>query len=75
MFSEPLRLTIVQLEKKLDDRATSDLNAGHNDASSAVGTNTNLSRREEKAPAKEDNESSVGAGTCFRPSPLPKPPY
>lgn len=50
----------AQLEKKLDsNRGESDVPA---DASSAVGTNTNLSRREEKAPAREDNESSVVAG-------------
>lgn len=55
-----LRRIIKQLEKKLDGRAESDVPA---DASSAVGTNTNLSRREEKAPAREDNESSVAPGT------------
>jgi hypothetical protein len=48
-----------QLEKKPEGRAESDVAA---DASSAVGTNTNLSRREE-THAREDNDSSVAPGT------------
>lgn len=50
-----------QLEKKLDGRGESDVPAG-NDATSALGSNTNLSRREEKAPARDNNESSVVSG-------------
>ncbi|KAJ9099489.1 hypothetical protein QFC20_005701 [Naganishia adeliensis] len=66
-YSQPAKGSSVEigsngyaLEKKLDGRAESDVPA---DASSAVGTNTNLSRREEKAPAREDNESSVAPAT------------
>lgn len=47
------------LEKKVGEHAGSDVPAS--DMHSAVGTNTNLSRREEKAPAREDAESSVAA--------------
>ncbi|KAJ9125343.1 hypothetical protein QFC22_000303 [Naganishia vaughanmartiniae] len=48
------------LEKKVGEHAGSDVPAS-DVAHSAVGTNTNLSRREEKAPAREDAESSVAA--------------